>query len=313
MPASHSAFTVVGLGEALFDIFGTDQRVGGAPLNVAVHAHRLAAPHGGRGVCASRVGQDALGDRLLDTLRARDLDIATVQTDPDRPTGRVFVTTDAHGSPAYDIPPNQAWDVLQPDPDLDDLAQATSAVTFGSLAQRDPQARSTIRRFVEQARHAVRLFDVNLRLDFYDRQVLEWSCANASAVKLNDEELDTVLTTLRLDVPADAPVDDKARALIAEFKLDLLVFTRGKDGTRLYTATDTIDGQPATYPPAADADSVGAGDSVTAAILVGLCLRRPLQQIADAANKVGAYVASQPGGQPELTDDLVALFDPALA
>ncbi|MEM9250766.1 MAG: carbohydrate kinase [Planctomycetota bacterium] len=308
MPSDPARFTVVGLGEALFDIFGTDQRVGGAPLNVAVHAHRLAAPHAGRGICASRVGQDPLGDRLLDTLKSRGIDTAPVQTDPDRPTGRVFVTTDAHGSPSYDIPPNQAWDVLQPDPDLDDLAQSTSAVTFGSLAQRDPQARSTIRRFIDQARHAVRLFDVNLRLDFYDRQILEWSCANASAVKLNDEELDTVLTTLRLDVPTDAPVDDKAHALINEFKLDLLVFTRGKDGTRLVTPTDTIDGQLATYPSAPDADSVGAGDSVTAAILVGLCLRRPLQDIADTANKIGAYVASQPGGQPELPDELVNLL-----
>ncbi|MEM6334159.1 MAG: PfkB family carbohydrate kinase [Planctomycetota bacterium] len=307
MPASPARFTVVGLGEALFDIFGTEQRLGGAPLNVAVHAHALAAPHGGRAVCVSRVGQDPLGDQLLATLAERDLDTAVLQTDPDRPTGRVYVTTDGQGSPAYDIPPNQAWDVLQPDPDLDDLAQTTSALTFGSLAQRDPQSRSTIRRFVEQSRHAIRLFDVNLRLDFYDRSILEWSLENASIVKLNDEELDAVCHTVRITADAEDP-DAKARALMKAFKLDTVVFTRGKEGTRLITADTAIDGNPATAIPAKNADAVGAGDSVTAAILVGLCLNRPHQHIADAANKIGAHVASQPGGQPQLPDALINLL-----
>ncbi|MEO0588656.1 MAG: PfkB family carbohydrate kinase, partial [Planctomycetota bacterium] len=98
MPATPARFTVVGLGEALFDVFGTEQRLGGAPLNVAVHANALAAPHGGRAVCVSRVGQDPLGDQLLATLADRQLATAVILTDPDRPTGRVFVTTDAHGS-----------------------------------------------------------------------------------------------------------------------------------------------------------------------------------------------------------------------
>jgi len=304
------AFSIVGLGEALFDVFGTTQRLGGAPLNVAVHAHALAAPHRGRGLCVSRIGQDDLGNRLVAALADRNVSVEYLQTDPDRPTGRVFVTTDDAGSPSYDIPPNQAWDVLQPDPDLDDLAPDTAALTFGSLAQRDPQTRATLHRFIEQARHAVRMFDVNLRLDFYNRSILDWSCQHATIVKLNDEELDTVCKTLRLDVPDDAAPDDQARALIDEYKLDMVVFTRGKQGTRFYTSDDTIDGQPAEYDRQDNADSVGAGDSVSAAILTGLCLRLPLQRIADAANQVGAYVAAQPGGQPQLPDDIVALFNP---
>jgi fructokinase len=304
------AFTIVGIGEALFDVFGTTRRLGGAPLNVAVHAHQLAAPHHGRGVCVSRIGQDDLGNRLVAELADRQLTVEYLQSDPDRPTGRVFVTTDADGSPTYDIPPNQAWDVLQPDPDLDDLAPRTAAVTFGSLAQRDPQARQTLRRFIELTRPAIRLFDVNLRLDFYDRQTLEWSCEHATAVKLNDEELDTVCATLRLDLPDDASTHDKAHALLHAYRLDMIVFTRGKDGTRLYTPHDTIDGQPATADRHDNADSVGAGDSVSAAILTGLCLGMAPQAIADAANRVGAFVAAQPGGQPTLPDDLIDLFQP---
>lgn len=295
--ASPARFTVVGLGEALFDIIGPDACLGGAPLNVAVHAHQLAAPHGGRGVPVSRVGQDDLGEQALTLLRDRGLDTARIETDPDRPTGQVFVDLDAQGQPTYDILPNVAWDNLQFDPDLEDLAQQTTAVAFGSLAQRDAQSRNTIYRFLDVAARSFKLFDVNLRQDYYDQRVLRRSAEYASAIKLNDQELPVVARLLGV---AGGDEEKQAGQMLRQYALAMVVLTRGAKGTRIFAADNVVDGAAAPFEPASGADSVGAGDACTAAILVGRCLRLPLQQLADAANRAGAFVAGQPGATPVL-------------
>jgi fructokinase len=180
-------FTIVGLGEALFDIIDGEERLGGAPLNVALHAHQLAQPRSGRGVPVSRIGQDELGKTLIRQLRDRGLDTGYIQHDPDRPTGQVFVDTDAAGQPTYDIVRGAAWDMLWFDSDLEDLAMTCNAVAFGSLAQREAQTRNTIYRFLETCRRATRLFDVNLRPPFYETRSLRRSCELADVVKLNED------------------------------------------------------------------------------------------------------------------------------
>ena len=161
--------TIIGLGEALYDVFPDQMRPGGAPLNLAVHAHQL----GNRGVVVSRIGEDALGHQLLDDLRQRDMPTDHVQVDPDRATGTVLVQLDPAGEPTYDIVAHVAWDNLQWDPQMESLAAHADAVCFGSLAQRDGQTRNTIYRFLSSARRAVRLFDVNLRQHYHDRRSLD--------------------------------------------------------------------------------------------------------------------------------------------
>ncbi len=282
-------FSIVGIGEALFDIFGSEEKLGGAPLNVAVHAHRLAQDRG-QGLVVSRVGDDELGRQVLRELKQRGLNNTYMQVDPDRATGRVYVTLD-DGDPSYEIVEDVAWDTLQWDPDLEDLARRADAVCFGSLAQRDAQSRSTIIRFVESSRHAVRLFDANLRQDYYDARILRRSCEVASVVKLNRDELPLVCDMLNVK---DAP------ALVTAFELDVLAVTRGSEGTRLYSRKGHVDGAPAAYNPRPDADAVGAGDACAAAIAVGLVMRKPMQAVADLANLMGAHVAGQPGATPDL-------------
>ncbi len=305
-------FTIVGLGEALFDLFPDRQILGGAPLNVAVHAHQLGGIVGGRGLVVSRVGQDDLGNLLLDDLRGRNMTTDYVQTDPDHPTGRVYVSFNDDGSHGFEIVRNVAWDWLQFDPDMESLAVACDAVCFGSLAQRDAQSRNTIYRFLNAARRAVRLFDVNLRQDYFSRDVLTRSCELATAVKLNDEELPVVarLLNLRGAPGGDASdADGLAGELLKRFNLRLVALTRGAKGTALYTPDASgprkLEQPAVSYPAAEGADSVGAGDACAAGLLVGMILRWPLTRTLELANHAGAYVASRPGATPAMPDDLL--------
>ncbi|MEZ6192062.1 MAG: carbohydrate kinase [Phycisphaerales bacterium] len=298
-------FTIVGIGESLFDFVGDQQHPGGAPMNVAIHAQQLGKAAGGRGVLVSRVGQDELGTQIAQTLRERGMTLDYLQTDPDHPTGRVYVEPDADGGVSYEIVQNAAWDLIQYDPDMDPLAMSCQAVCFGSLAQRHAQSRNSIYRFIETSRARYKMFDVNLRKPFYDRQHINRSCELATVVKLNIDELDDLTGMLSLDGQS---VDDRVKALMGKFDLRMVVLTRGKDGTVLYTPAGRYEGEPASYNPTEGADPVGAGDSVSAAVLVGKALRMPDQQVATLANRVGAYVAAHAGATPDLPDDLLKLF-----
>ncbi|MEX0886232.1 MAG: PfkB family carbohydrate kinase [Phycisphaeraceae bacterium] len=301
-------FTIVGIGEALFDVYPGGQRVGGAPLNVAVMAHQLAGPHGGRGVVVSRVGQDRLGQRLIDELRGRGVVTEYIQTDPDRPTGRVFIEFGADGQPRYEVATNVAWDVLSYDFDGEDLAMTCAAVAFGTLAQRDAQARNSIYRFLDTARQAERLFDVNLREPLPDHRTIRRSCERATILKLNTQELEVVARMLAIERPAaggdeDAGCDELVAGLLRMFKFELVVLTRGERGTVIYErGGGRCEGAAARFEPEQGATPVGAGDACSAAVLVGRVLQWPTQRIADVANRVGALVAARAEATPELEE-----------
>ena len=183
---------IVGLGEALYDLLPTGPALGGAPLNAAVQSHQL----GNRAVVASRIGGDALGQALLHDLTTRGMDTAFIQRDPAAPTGTVEVIL-RNGEPEYDIVRNVAWDRLAWDESLASLAKQCDAVCFGTLGQRFEPAHSTIRQFAA-ASQSVRLFDLNLRQDFFSAELLETGCRAASIVKMNETELATAVSLLGL-------------------------------------------------------------------------------------------------------------------
>jgi fructokinase len=283
--------TIVGVGEALFDIFPDESRLGGAPLNVAVHAHQL----GNRGVVISRVGQDRLGDQVLAELRQREMPTDHMQSDPDLPTGTVIVDVDAAGEPRYEIVEGVAWDNLQWDFDLEDIGRACHAICFGSLAQRNSQARNTIYRFLDVARQAIRLFDVNLRGDV-ERRALERSFELSNAAKLNTEELRQVATVFHVRGDNDA----QARGLLTRFGLRWIAVTRGPQGTVVYTANERHEAEPVAAEPGGDA--VGAGDATAAALLHGAVRRWEWPRTLELANALGAHVASSQGACPPVHD-----------
>lgn len=301
---------VVGLGEALFDVFPDREILGGAPLNVAVQAHQLLAPWGGQGLPVSRIGHDERGKRLQAELAGRGIPLIGLQLDPEHPTGTVLVTR-AGTEPQYEIVEGVAWDFLEWTDHLEELADQCHAVTFGTLGQRSEPARSTVQRFVMRARQALRLFDVNLRQHFYDAELLRQSCELATVVKLNEHELPIVHQALGLPNVPDAfhdevRTDRMVEDMMAGFMLDAVALTRGARGTVLYQSGQKVEGEAVHYPAADQADGVGAGDACSAGLIVGMLTHRHTQEVVDLANHLGAYVASQSGATPTLPQELIA-------
>ena len=306
-------FTIVGLGEALFDIFPDRQILGGAPLNVAYHAHQIAARHGGRGVACSRVGRDDLGNKIIAQVAALGMTTDFIQTDVAHKTGTVHVTLDA-GKPSYEIVKDVAWDFVTFDDNLASLATNCDAVCFGSLVQRGPQSRDAVHRFLTAATRAVRMFDVNLRQHYFDHAVLHRGFEFATVIKLNDEELPTVASVLGVTTDAtgdvDAVADARVRALMKRYpNVRSFALTRGARGTLLFTGSERLAGAPVSYPLAPNADSVGAGDACSAGLLLGFVLGWPAAKTVLLANHLGAYVASQPGATPTLPASVLKFAD----
>ena len=295
---------IVGLGEALFDCFSDRAVLGGAPVNFAVHAHSLVREVGGRGVVATRVGSDELGKRYLEELEARGVDRRYVQLDREHPTGTVSVQLDAEGHASYEFASNVAWDHLEFTESWQELAAECDAISFGTLAQRSESSREAIARFLTAAENAIRLFDVNIRQQFYSAEIIDLSLQAATAVKLNDAELGEVCSLLELADPA-AAVADQARAILSKYHLDWLALTRGARGTALYADGKCFEGEPAKYASEPQADSVGAGDACCAGLIVGRLYDWPHEKTLSLANQMGAFVATRRGATPELPAAMV--------
>lgn len=300
---------VVGIGEVLFDCFPDREVLGGAPINVAIHADALLGKHGGAGVPVTRVGADARGEQVLYEASARGLDTRYVQFDRTLPTGRVEVSLDPDGHAEYVFDPNGAWDALAYDAPLAALAGRCDAVAFGTLGQRTLASRETIRQFLGHAPQALRLFDVNLRQAFFNAEVIDSSLRLASAAKLNEEEVDVVSRLLDLDAVGAA--DERPHMLAAAYGLDWLVVTRGAMGVTLYADGECHNEAPAAFDPLPGADSVGAGDACCAGLLCGFLHGLPIQKTLGLANRLGAYVAERPGATPALPDSLLGLISGA--
>jgi fructokinase len=301
----NSPLTIVGLGEAVFDVFPDKEVLGGTSLNVAVQAHQLLEPMGGQGVLLSRIGSDALGERLQREFRERNLPLEHVQVDALKPTGQVLVQF-IDGAPRYEIVVDTAWDHLQFGEAEAALAPACHAVSFGSMSQRHPVAHAATQAFLADAKEALKIFDVNLRMDLFTAEVLDEGCRVAALVKLNDEEIDPVADLLQL--PAGEP-RARVEAMRAQYDLEAVIFTRGKAGTAACTTDGWLEGEPASFPAAENADSVGAGDACTAALLLGRLLGRDWPATLDLANRHAAYVASQPSATPVLPAEVWASYE----
>ena len=291
-----SRFTVVGLGELLWDLLPDGKQLGGAPANFAY----MTALLGDRGIVASRVGTDRLGQEAVWHLASSGLDISSIQQDMRHPTGTARIALDSKGQPDFEIVEGVAWDHLQCTPEWKELAESAHAVCFGSLAQRSEESRATIRKFLDAVRPgALRIFDVNLRQNFFSAGVLRESAAQADILKLNREEAPKLLQCLGQRFEDDLSA---ARWLGKEFGIRIVCLTRGPKGSLLVTASGQ-DEHPGFA--AKVADTVGAGDAFTAALLYHALRGASLRAMNDAANRLGAWVASQEGAMPEADEEVL--------
>ncbi len=300
-----------GIGEVLFDVFedGTET-LGGAPLNVAVHAHQLAHQLGiGHGCIVSCIDADARGYRIIDSLDRIGISTRYIGRDRCHPTGSVSIFMN-NGEPGYQIESGAAWDYIKHGTPLRQLAGQCAAVCFGSLAQRSPVSRDTIRAFLQNAPQSIRLYDVNLRKNTltgecgYSPEIIAYSCAAATIIKANQAELFEVLDLLKISCPIDQTIDGIRRgmeALLARFPAQAVVVTRGAEGTIVLTRGGEFDlSAPATT--AATPYPVGAGDACSAGILFGTVLGWSIHATMELANRMGADVAAHPSATPPLSN-----------
>jgi fructokinase len=280
---------VIGLGELLWDLFPAGKQLGGAPANFAYITSLL----GDEGIPASRLGQDALGEEAIRRLGQLGLPTEFIQRDEDHPTGTVKVEVDAAGQPRFEISQSVAWDFLDWTPRWQKLAQQSDAVCFGSLGQRSESSRSTILAFVLASKpSALRVFDVNLRQNFYSKQILSESMKLSHVVKLNQDELPRIMKLFDFEHRRD---EDSARHLRSLYDLKLVCVTRGNGGSLLVSADECS--EHAGFNVKVQ-DTVGAGDAFTAALVHGYLRGTALAEINETANRVGAWVASQSGATP---------------
>lgn len=283
-------FQVAGIGETLWDMFPDGGRLGGAPTNFSCHCHQL----GGNAHPVSCVGDDGLGRQARVKLAQLGVNTTYVLESPTHPTGRVMVSLDDAGKPTYDILEGVAWDHLTFTPELEALAHSLDAVCFGTLSQRAAESRETIRTFLtHMAPSSLKILDVNLRAPFYSKTLVEESLHFATILKLSDEELPVLADYFDLT----GSVEEQLAALRTHFRLDLVAYTRGHEGSVL-VGKNEVNAFPGIAVPVID--SVGAGDSFTAALCMGLLKGQPLAAVNAFANEVAAFVCSQQGACPPL-------------
>jgi fructokinase len=294
--------TIVGVGELIWDILPDGKQLGGAPANFAYIARLL----GNQSIVASRIGTDELGSEALVRLERMGISTRYLQRDQTHPTGTVRVLIDERGEPRFAMNENSAWDYLEWTEDWKALAPAVDAVCFGTLGQREGRARETIIRFLKETRpRALRIFDVNLRHSFFSAAMLAHSLELATIVKLNGEELLSAAAMLKLDESEDEAI---GKRLIALFDVEMVAITRGEQGSLLVTKERTAD-----HPgfKVRVKDTIGAGDAFTATLAHYYLRRAPLEAINEAANRMGAWVATQAGATPEADAQALAALPDA--
>lgn len=291
-------FLVVGLGEILWDLMPEGRRLGGAPANFAYHCHSLGAD----GIIVSAVGQDKDGREISSSLDALEIKTTYLEKNADYPTGTVSVDLDEFGQASYTIHSPVAWDYISWSQSLASLAMRCDAVCFGSLAQRNSVSRESIQRFLETApENCLRVFDVNIRQDYATEDIVRQSLKLANVLKLNDDELPIVVKMLGISGTSESEI---VTELIKACDLHSVILTKGAAGSAIYTKDDVSFCESQDVPIV---DTVGAGDSFTAATVMGFLHKMPLNELHQGVSRIADYVCTQPGATPSLDPDL-ALF-----
>lgn len=284
---------VVGLGEVLWDMLPEGRKIGGAPVNFAYHAGQF----GIDSMAVSAIGNDKLGEDTIAEMNGKHLN--HIFPSVPYPTGSVQVKLDEKGVPAYDIKENVAWDNIPFTNEIESVARNCQAVCFGSLAQRNAVSRSTIRKFIESTPSGcIRIFDINLRQNFYTREVIRDSLELCNILKINDEEIMLVSGMFNYD---SSNIENVCRTIMEDFSLEMVILTCGTKGSYIFTKDD-VSFMPT--PKVNVADTVGAGDSFTGSFCAAILRGLPVAEAHKKAVEVSAYVCTQNGAMPEIPESM---------
>lgn len=285
---------VVGLGEVLWDVLPDGKKLGGAPANFAYHAGQFGLDT----LAVSALGKDALAEETIAALDDRSLKYLLPRVD--YPTGTVQVTLTVDGIPTYEIKENVAWDNIPYTPELAEIASNCRAVCFGSLAQRNVTSWATIRQFLDNTpTDCLKVFDINLRQQFYTKDVIEESLKRCNILKINDEELVIIKRMYGYD---DLDMRGICEKILADYQLKMLVLTCGTNGSYVFAPGLTSFQE---TPKVKVADTVGAGDSFTGSFCASILNGKSLEEAHRKAVAVSAFVCTQNGAMPKYPEDLL--------
>ena len=285
---------VVGLGEVLWDVLPDGKKLGGAPANFAYHAGQFGLDT----LAVSALGKDALAEETIAALDDRSLKYLLPRVD--YPTGTVQVTLTVDGIPTYEIKENVAWDNIPYTPELAEIASNCRAVCFGSLAQRNVTSWATIRQFLDNTpTDCLKVFDINLRQQFYTKDVIEESLKRCNILKINDEELVIIKRMYGYD---DLDMRGICEKILADYQLKMLVLTCGTNGSYVFAPGLTSFQE---TPKVKVADTVGAGDSFTGSFCASILNGKSLEDAHRKAVAVSAFVCTQNGAMPKYPEDLL--------
>jgi len=283
-------------GEILYDVFPESERIGGAPLNVASRLSGL----GIQTEMISKVGDDEKGEKLISYLKAKNIKTENIAKDSDYTTGVVNVTLSASGSATYEIEHPVAWDKIEISEAIKTAVKKADAFIFGSLVCRDEISRNTLFQLLPEAKY--RVFDINLRPPFYEKEVLVKLMNQADFIKFNDDELFEIAEMI--GSPYNS-LEQNLQYLSEETNTPTICVTKGrhgavllKKGKRFYNSGFKVKVK----------DTVGAGDSFLASLIVGLLKEEDPQSTLDFACAMGALVAGEEGANPEIKIDKINKF-----
>ena len=286
---------IVGLGEALWDVLPEGKKLGGAPANFAYHAGQFLGSD--NTVAVSALGEDRLAEETIESLREHGLNYLMPRVP--YPTGTVQVTLDEQGIPTYDIKENVAWDNIPFSDEIQRVAANCRAVCFGSLAQRNVVSRATIQKFLDATpADCMKIFDINLRQNFYTPEVIQESMRRCNVLKINDEEL--VLIGRMFGYPG-LDMENKCWLILGKYNLDMLVLTCGTNGSYVFTPGQMSFQE---TPKVEVADTVGAGDSFTGSFCAAILSGKPVAEAHRLAVQVSAFVCTQNGAMPTVPAEL---------
>ena len=286
---------VVGLGEVLWDVLPEGKKLGGAPANFAYHAGQFLGSD--NTIAISALGDDQLADETIEALREHNLNDLLPRVP--YPTGTVQVSLAEGGIPTYDIKENVAWDNIPFDDDIAVIARNCRAVCFGSLAQRNIVSRTTIQKFLDATPDdCLKIFDINLRQQFYTKEIIQESIRRCNILKINDEEL--VLIGRMFGYPG-LDIENKCWLILGKYNLDMLVLTCGTNGSYVFTPGNVSFQE---TPKVTVADTVGAGDSFTGSFVGSILSGKSVAEAHHTAVRVSAFVCTQNGAMPEVPAEL---------
>ena len=288
---------VVGLGGALWDVLPEGKKLGGAPANFAYHAGQFLGQE--NTLAISALGEDKLAEETIESLEEHGLRYLMPRVP--YPTGTVQVQLDEQGIPTYDIRENVAWDNIPFTPEIEEVARQCRAVCFGSLAQRNVVSRENIHRFLNATpKDCMKIFDINLRQNFYTREVIQESMQRCNILKINDEEL---VTIGRMFGYPGLDIENKCWLILGKYNLDMLVLTCGTNGSYVFAPGQMFFRE---TPKVQVADTVGAGDSFTGAFCSAILTGKTIAEAHKLAVEVSAYVCTQNGAMPKVS---IEMFD----